>query len=209
MCKYIHPFRLVTLLGASLILSSVLSGCLGGTVAQQIARSIATSVADKAIDNAVEAEEKKQAAKQPSLNTMLYNPTPDPYRNAMLNMDFAPLKAIQEPLPDYPSEAQEIPIVILKTNPLVQVELFNLLIGEEKLAVLQKARMQGALNLPDPSEWQDWQVATGKVLSPQSSTQSLITFLLPPSFGKLPSGSMATVELSQSGDLNIARYTSN
>lgn len=209
MYKLMHSFRLVTFLSASLMLSAVLSGCLGGTVAQQIARSIATSVADSAIGNAVEAEEKKAAAKQPSLNTMLYNPTPDPYRNAMLNMDFAPLKAIQEPLPDYPSEAQEIPIVILKTNPLVQVELFNLLIGEEKLAVLQKARMQGALNLPDPAEWQDWQVATGKILSPQQNTQTLITFLLPPSFGKLPSGSMATVELSQSGDLNIARYKSN
>lgn len=191
------------------MLSSILSGCLGGTIAQQIARSIATSVADTAVGSAIEAEEKKAAVKQPTMNTMLYNPTPDPYRNAMLNMNFAPLKAIEEPLPDYPSEAQEIPIVILKTNPLVQVELFNLLIGEEKLAVLQKARMQGALNLPDPSEWQDWQLATGKILSPQQSTQTLITFLLPPSFGKLPSGSMATVELSQSGDLNIARYKSN
>lgn len=203
MYKPMHSIQWLFFLGASLLLT----GCLGGTVAQQIARSIATSVADTAIGNAVEAEEKKAAAKQPTLNTLLYNPTPDPYRNAMLNMDFTPLKAIQEPLPDYPSEAQEIPIVILKTNPLVQVELFNLLIGEEKLAVLQKARMQGALNLPDPAEWQDWQVATGKI---QSSRQdALITFLLPPSFGKLPSGSMATVELSQSGDLNIARYKSN
>lgn len=189
------------------MLAVMLSGCLGGTIAQQIARSIATTVADKAVENAVEAEEKRTAAKQPTLNSMLFNPTPDPYRNTMLNMDFAPLKAIQEPLPEYPTETEEIPIVILKTNPLVQVELFNLLIGEEKLAVLQKARMQGALNLPDPAEWQDWQVATGKIQSSQQG--ALITFLLPPSFGKLPSGSMTTVELSQSGDLNIARYKSN
>jgi len=205
MCKLMHSFRLVCFVSTSL----VLSGCLGGTIAQQIARSIATSVADNAIGTAVEAEDKKAAAKQPTLNSMLYNPTPDPYRNAMLNMDFAPLKAIQEPLPEYPTEAQEIPIVILKTNPLVQVELFNLLIGEEKLAVFEKARMQGALNLPDAAEWQEWQVATGKIQSPQQSTQTLITFILPPSFGKPPCGSMATVELSQSGDLNIARYKSN
>jgi hypothetical protein len=205
MYKLMHSFRLVCFVSTSL----VLSGCLGGTIAQQIARSIATSVADNAIGSAVEAEDKKAAAKQPTLNSMLYNPTPDPYRNAMLNMDFAPLKAIQEPLPEYPTEAQEIPIVILKTNPLVQVELFNLLIGEEKLAVFEKARMQGALNLPDAAEWQEWQVATGKIQSPEQSTQTLITFLLPPSFGKPPSGSMTTVELSQSGDLNIARYKSN
>lgn len=203
MYKPMRLFQLVMMGSASLLLC----GCFGGTIAQQIARSIATSVADKAVGNAVEAEEKRTAAKQPTLNSMLYNPTPDPYRNAMLNMEFAPLKAIEEPLPAYPVEAQEIPIVILKTNPLVQVELFNLLIGEEKLAVLEKARMQGALNLPDPSEWQDWQVATGKILSAQQNMHALITFLLPPSFGKLPSGTMATVELSQTGDLNIARYS--
>lgn len=209
MYKPMHSFRLVTFLSALLTLSGGLSGCLGGTVAQQIARSIATSVADKAIDSAVEAEEKKAAAKQPSLNAMLYNPTPDPYRNAMLNMDFSPLKAIHEPLPDYPAEPEETPIVILKTNPLVQVELFNLLIGEEKLAVLQKARMQGALNLPNPAEWQDWHVATGKIQTPHQTGSEMIMFLLPPEFGKLPSGSIATVELATSGDMSIARYKSH
>jgi hypothetical protein len=185
------------------------TGCLGGSIAQQIARSIATSVADKAIDNAVEAEDKKERAKQPSLNALLYNPTPDPYRNAMLNMEFTPIKAITEPLPEYPTEPEEVPIVILKTNPLVQVELFNLLIGEEKTMVLEKARLQGSLHVPDKSEWQDWQVATGKVQSNSHHTQDFIIFLLPPEFGKLPSGSIATVELASKGEVSIARYTSH
>jgi hypothetical protein len=197
-----HSFRLVLIAGASLLMT----GCLGGTVAQQIVRSIATSVADNAIDNAMEANEKSARAKQPSLNALLYNPTPDPYRNAMLNMEFTPIKAVTEPLPNYPAEQDETPIVILKTNPLVQVELFNLLIGEEKLAVLEKARLQGSLNIPDKSEWPEWQVATGKIQSDNHHTSDMIMFLLPPEFGKLPSGTVATVELANAGEISIARY---
>lgn len=199
-----HSFRLVFIACASLLMT----GCLGGTVAQQIARSIATSVADNAIDNAMEANEKSARAKQPSINALLYNPTPDPYRNAMLNMEFAPIKAVTEPLPNYPAEQDETTIVILKTNPLVQVELFNLLIGEEKLSVLEKARLQGSLNIPDKSEWSEWQVATGKIQSDNHHTSDMIMFLLPPEFGKLPSGTVATVELANAGEISIARYKS-
>jgi hypothetical protein len=34
----------------------------------------------------------------------------------------------------------------------------------------------------------------------------VITFLIPPEFGKLPSGAMTMVELASPGELNIARY---
>lgn len=200
-----HSIRLASIVCLALLTS----GCLGGTVAQQIARTIATSVADTAVGSAVEAEEKRALAQQPNINPLLHNPTPDPYRNAMLNMEFTPVKAISEPLPEYPAEPEETPIVILKTNPLVQVELFNLLIGDEKLAVLEKARLRGSLNIPDQSEWSNWQVATGKIQSPHQSGSEMIMFLLPPEFGKLPSGSIATVELATSGDMSIARYKSH
>lgn len=200
-----HSIRLASIVCAALLTT----GCLGGTVAQQIARTIATSVADSAVESAIEAEQKRALTQQPSINPLLHNPTPDPYRNAMLNMEFTPIKAISEPLPEYPAEPEETPIVILKTNPLVQVELFNLLIGKEKLAVLEKARLRGSLNIPDQSEWADWQVATGKIQSPHQAGSELIMFLLPPEFGKLPSGSIATVELATSGDISIARYKSH
>ena len=36
--------------------------------------------------------------------------------------------------------------------------------------------------------------------------KKMITFLIPPEFGKLPSGTLAVVELAGPGDLNIARY---
>jgi hypothetical protein len=124
----------------------------------------------------------------------------------MLTGRFATIKAVEEPLPNYPVTEQEIPVVILKTNPLVQVELFNLLIGEEKNAVLEKAMLTGALNLPDKGEWGDWNVATGKVTSNTGDAEKIITFLIPPEFGKPTSGSNAMVELSNAGDMNIARY---
>ncbi|HEY0563492.1 MAG TPA: hypothetical protein VGD04_09200, partial [Methylophilus sp.] len=132
--------------------------------------------------------------------------------NAMLNMEFSPVTAVQEPLPDYPQEEQEIPIVILNTNPLVPVELFNLIIGEEKTAVLEKARLSGALNLPAREEWKEWEVATGMIKSgiahhiDSPSEAKLITFLIPPEIGKLPSGSSTMVELANKGNLHIARY---
>lgn len=188
---------------------SLLSGCLGGTVAQQIARSIATSIADKAVGNAVEAQEKKDALNDPKYSSVIQHSGNDPYRNLMLSGRFETIKAVEEPLPNYPKTEQEIPVVILKTNPLVQVELFNLLIGEEKNAVLEKARLKGALNLPDKSEWSRWSVATGRVTSDPEEKGKVITFLIPPEFGKPASGSNTMVELSNAGDMNIARYNNN
>jgi len=189
--------------------TALLSGCLGGTVAQQIARSIATSIADKAVGNAIDAKEKKEALNNPRFSSVIQSSGYDPYRNAMLTGRFETIKPVEEPLPDYPETEQEIPVVILKTNPLVTVELFNLIIGEEKNNVLEKARLQGALNLPAKEDWTNWNVATGRITSNTEATQKIITFLIPPEFGKPASGTNAMVELSSAGNMNIARYKSN
>lgn len=192
--------RLITLL----VSACMLTGCLGGTIAQQIARTIATSAADSVVANAMGVQDRQP--QQPSTNGVMVNTNVDPYRNAMLNMEFSPVTAVQEPLPDYPQEEQEIPIVILNTSPLVPVELFNLIIGEEKIALLEKARLTGALNLPAREAWKDWDVATGMIKTGAPGATQLITFLIPPEFGKLPSGSSAMVELASQGNLHIARY---
>jgi len=99
-------------------------------------------------------------------------------------------------------EAEAEPVQILQTNSLVRVQLFNLLIGDEKTAVFEKARLVGALNLPNRREWSRWNVATGMT----ENDKKMITFLIPPEFGKLPSGALTVVELASPGDLNIARY---
>jgi hypothetical protein len=64
----------------------------------------------------------------------------------------------------------------------------------------------GANNLPQKSEWQSWGVGTGTIKTGRDKDRKIITFLIPPEFGKLPSGALAVVELASAGELNVARY---
>jgi hypothetical protein len=193
MVKSYITFRYIALFAASCLLCS----CLGGTVAQQIVSAIATRVADKAVSNAIDAKEKRDSE-------ALRNAPPDPYTVAFVNSAFEEVKPIAEPLPEQIEEI-ETPIQIVQSSQLVRVELFNLLIGEDKAAVYENARLMGATSLPQKREWQSWSVATGVV----EKDKKIITFLIPPEFGKLPSGAVAMVELASPGELNVARYKGN
>jgi hypothetical protein len=211
--------RLVTLAS----LCGLLSACLGGTVAQQIARSIVTNVADKSVARALDVDEDQitsnrkpniaEAPKPPvqklaiAPNTPAKMPDVDRYTRAFMTSGFETIKAIPEPLPE--NLNIETDIEIIKSKPLVRVELFNLLIGDEKTAVFERARYIGAPDLPRMREWPYWQVATGVVLNSNQKDRKLITFLIPPEFGKMPSGSLAMVELAGPGELNFARYKAN
>ncbi len=197
MVKFFITFKYIALFAATCLLC----GCLGGTVAQQIARSIATSIADKAVASAIDAQEKKD--REPK-NIVLKDTVPDDYWVAMATSGFQEVKPTAEPLP-VQTEEIETPIQVVQSSQLVRVELFNLLIGEEKAAVYEKARLMGATSLPKQREWQRWAVATGVV----EKDKKIITFLIPPEFGKLPSGTVAVVELASPGELNVARYKAN
>lgn len=134
---------------------------------------------------------------------------PDAYRFALANTAFEEVKPIAEPLPQDMAEV-ESPILVMQSSQLVRVELFNMLIGEEKNAVYESARVIGATNLPQKREWQRWGVATGTIqASNNQPDKKLITFLIPPEFGKLPSGAVTMVELASPGELNVARYKAN
>ena len=202
--------------------SVLLTACLGGTVAQQIVRSIATSVADNAVATALDVQEiepTNQFDRKPK-GIVLKDTPPDPYQIAFANARFEQVKPIAEPLPEQLTEI-ETPVAVAISSQLVRVELFNLLIGAEKDAVYAKAQLMGATALPKPREWKMWQVATGMITTEQTAknsaqnkskivqNQQLITFLIPPEFGKLPSGSVTMVELATLGELNIARYKAN
>lgn len=141
-------------------------------------------------------------------NSALQNTPVDPYKIAFVNAAFEPVQAIAEPLPAQTADI-ETPIQSAMSNQLVRVELFNLLIGDEKAAVYEKARILGSASLPKAREWDNWRVATGAVKSADVADKKLITFLIPPEFGKLPSGTIAVVELASTGELNIARYMAN
>lgn len=218
---------------ALLLTFAMLSGCLGGTVAQQIARSIATSVADKTVARAMGVEDEQEyttsqyaaaeklsnenAAVQRSFTqnssspvigltnrrraTQLQETEPDDFAYMLATASFLPVKAIPEALPKEVIE-QEAKVEIIQSNQLVRVELFNLLIGLEKNVVYEEARLIGAINLPQKHEWKNWQVGVGEI----EHSKKMITFLIPPEFGKLPSGAITTVEIAGAGELNIARY---
>lgn len=145
----------------------------------------------------------------------------DAYKLAFINARFEEVKPIAEPLPTESVEI-ETPVAVVQSSQLVPVELFNLLIGEEKAAVYTKAQLLGATSLPKLREWKLWRVATGMIKTSNTKNpatriqdqdpdqnQQIITFLIPPDFGKLPSGSTALVEIASPGELNIARYKIN
>ena len=220
-------FRYIEKISVSLLAACLLSSCLGGSIAQQIVSSIATKVADRAVANAMDVQDgpsnrkpnnsaynsyanntTNNKSKISAKNTTTQNTSPDPYQVAFVNAAFEPIKAISAPLSDIiPEQAEEIEtrVAIIEGNQLVRVELFNLLIGEEKNSIYEKARLLGAITLPKQREWQRWNVGTGL----SQSDKKIITFLIPPEFGKLPSGSIAMVELASPGELNVARYKSN
>ncbi len=135
----------------------------------------------------------------------LQDTPPDPYKVAFVNAAFEEVSPITELLPQQLAEV-EAPLQVAQGNQLVRVELFNLLVGEEKNAVYENARMMGATSLPQKREWQSWGVGTGAIQGAVPKDKKLITFLIPPEFGKLPSGTVAVVELVSPGELNVARY---
>lgn len=133
----------------------------------------------------------------------------DPYKIAIANTAFEEAKPIAEPLPQVVAEIENV-VEVIQSNQLVRVELFNLLIGDEKNAVYEQARLMGSTSLPKKREWALWRVATGAIQgSSTESSKKPITFLIPPEIGKLPSGAVTMVELASPGELNVARYKAN
>ena len=189
------------------LLASALCGCLGGSIAQQLVQSVLIRGADKATAAALDANEEKQklaAQKMPLKNT-----NPDKYDIAFLNSGFQEVTAKIEPLPQTPLN-QEPSMQLMQESKLVQVEVWNLLIGDEKQHVLENAKKQGLSEVPPENEWQGSQIAVGATSrDTKSSKQEVITFLIPAEIGKLHSGSKALVELSAVGQLSVARYTIN
>jgi hypothetical protein len=201
--------RLATGLVSTVLTSSLaccLTGCLGGTVAQQIARSVLMQGADKATAAAMEAHDRNEkiaAQKLPLKDT-----APDPYKIAFLNAGFEKVAIQVEPLPASSIE-EEKPSQTIQEAQLVQVEVWNLLVGDEKQRILEQARIQGSQEIPPKDQWQLWQIAIGAADNKQPNNNQPITFLIPPEIGKMHSGEKVLVELSNTGELNIARYALN
>lgn len=189
------------------MLATALSGCFGGTVAQQLVSSILMQGADKATAAAMEAQERNDKI---IVNTSrLKDSPPDEFHMALLHSGFESVQPQIEPLPVIQADA-ETPIKIMQESKLVNVEVWSLLIGDEKQHMLEKARLQGSTIIPPVEEWSHWQVAVGAADGHLvNNQQQAITFLIPPDMGKMRTGNKALVELSSAGELNIARYVIN
>lgn len=183
---------------ALVAINSILCGCLGGSIGQQVMQSILLKGADKATEAAIESHE-KNAALEAQKNTVI-----DPYTLAFASAGFQEITPQVEPLPETAAEA-EVELPLIQETKLVEVEIWNLLAGVEKLDLLEKARLQGSLQLPPKSEWSRWQLASGTAKLQQTE----IIFLIPPELGKMRSGQKAMVEVLSSGELSMARYHLN
>jgi hypothetical protein len=185
----------------------LLTGCFGGTVAQQLVRSIFMHGADKATAAAIDAHERREKL---AAQYMVPNKKElDAYQLAFLRSGFNVIQPQIETLP----QAVEKPVPApqeLQVSKLVSVEVWSLLIGDEKQKLLEKAKLQGSQLIPPKEEWPSWHVAIGA--SDEMNTgnhHASIIFLIPPDIGKMHSGAKALVELPQNGELSIARYTLN
>lgn len=193
--------------GAYPLSALMLTGCFGGTVAQQVARSLFTQGADQATAAAVDAYDRNQ--KLAAKYMIPKNTQFDDYQIAFLRSGFEEIKPQVEALPQaavQPDPAQK-PLHVSK---LVNVEVWSLLVGDEKQRMLEKARLQGSELIPPREEWPRWHVAVGATEQNKASLHSeTITFLIPPDLGKMHAGARALVELPDNGGLSIARYPAN
>lgn len=198
------PRKLSLLILAIAFLS--LSGCLGASLSQQLAQSLIMHGADKIAANALEAQEREQEKSR--RNIVLKDTVPDEYWGAFVTSSFRKITPQVEPLPTSQGASQQA----INTSPtivqskLVKVEVWSLMLGEEKDSVLLKAQLMGATRLPPSNKWQHWQVANGAV---DDETKQAIVFLIPPELGRLKSGQRAVVEIAGLGELNVARYAAN
>ncbi len=199
-----HWLKYIVLMALAVLL---LTGCFGGTVAQQLARSLFMHGADKATAAVVDARERNEKIAAQYLvpnNTKL-----DDYQIAFLRSGFEVIQPKIETLPQI-AEPMVSTSKQLQVSRLVSVEVWSLLIGDEKQNLLEKARLQGSQFIPPKNEWPTWHVAIGasdelKV----SNQQQPITFLIPPDIGKMRTGARALVELTENSEISIARYIVN
>lgn len=184
---------------------SLLAGCMGGPIAQQIVTSMISNKVDQVTSDAYDSYLLQQANEKKSIT--LKDTEPDRYWAAFVTSGFntIPANPEQEALDRQAERAKEEADLANapEASKLVSVEVWNVLIGDEKLRVLNKAKDLGATDLPAPQEWIKWQVATGALVSDPTK---MLTFLVPPDLGKISSGKHTYVEIQESGGLHIARY---
>lgn len=183
--------------------SVLLTGCMGAPLAQQLLSSIVLRGADNIMANAHQAQERD------ALNhKVMKDSEPDEYWGSFVTAGFQKITPIEEPLPNSTAQTEisTSSSLVVEVSPFVRVEVWNMLVGEEKRAVLEKAYAMGNRDIPPKEDWAKIRVATGAL---EGQEDSPIIFLVPNELGRISSGQQTIVELADPGDLSIARYAAN
>lgn len=179
----------------------MLSACMGAPLAQQLLSSAVMHGTDNILTNAYEAQQRD------ALNhRVLKDSLPDEYWASFVTAGFQKLTPVEEPLPATDSTIATATKSELEASALVRVEVWNMLIGDEKLAVLEQAYVSGNKDLPPREDWANLRVAIGAL---EGSRGQPLIFLIPDDLGRLNSGQSTIVELGNNGELNVARYAAN
>lgn len=177
----------------------MLGGCMGAPIAQQLLSSAVMHSADSIMSDAYEAQQHEAIN-----NRVLHDAAPDEYWASFVSAGFQKISPLEEPLPVAEADIEEAaPSATIQASPFVRVEVWNMLVGEEKLSVLEQAYALGNTELPPKQDWTKLHVAIGAM--PGREDQPFV-FLVPPDLGKLQSGQKTIIELDNAGGLNIARY---
>lgn len=185
-------------LSALLCFAAVVSGCMGGSIARQIASSIAMQVADKAVGHVLD---EPPVEEQGKTNQLLISSGLDPYQEAFLRAELVTPPAMPQeppPLPKPDPAESAVPFV----TRLATVEVWGLVIGDEKRSMLENIRDLGITALPPEEAWDQWQLAEGGI--PGESGRPLL-ILVPPELGKMRSGDHAVIELGMANGFYVAK----
>lgn len=191
-------------LGCGSLLASawLLSSCMGGPLIQQLATSMVSNALDQTVSDAYDAHLLKKANEVPSIQ--LKDTPPDPYWSMFVTSGFETAPPVENSI-----SLPKAPLPSVAASRLVKVEVWNVLLGDEKLQVMQRALALGSSYVPEPRDWAKWQVATGSIgdANEKAGKPKSLLFLVPPDMGKLTSGEHAIIEIAESGGLHIARYS--
>lgn len=172
---------------------------MGGSIARQMASSMAMQIADRAVGHALD---KPAVAEQGQTNRLLMRSGLDPYQEAFLKAQFVTTPALPPEPPQPPQKPDPAETAVPITTPLATVEVWGLVIGEEKRTMLENMRDLGIAAVPPEHAWEQWQLAEGG-MSELSDRPLLI--LVPPELGKMRSGDYAVVELGMNNGFYVAR----
>ncbi|MDR2219253.1 MAG: hypothetical protein LBE24_01585 [Methylobacillus sp.] len=87
-----------------------------------------------------------------------------------------------------------------RISKLVTMEIWGLILGDEKHSTFETIRQLNIMPLPPEQQWDQWQLAEGGM----SGTERPMLILIPPAIGKVRSGDLTVVEVGSVNGIYVA-----